>query len=176
MVMTFTSVSQFWTSHLLTELREPSFEALVHRGRVFTCNTWNLFISLKFSFTKNVAQNKVTGECVYTQLQTCAMIRVSPAARYKEEWCFIPNVENVEVGVSLGQFAVDGWQSWENDFIAFILGKKNDICACLQRKAAAERAPAASWCICYGWSLPCTILDHLWRNLVPLLLLYMEWF
>ena len=106
------------------------------------------------------------------------MIRVSPAARYKEEWCFIPNVENVEVGVSLGQFAVDGWQSWENDFIAFILGKKNDICACLQRKAAAERAPAASWCICYGWSLPCTILINLlinlWRNLVPLLLLWLS--
>ena len=82
-----------------------------------------------------------------------------PAPRYKEEWCFIPNVENVEVGVSLGQFAVDGWQSWENDFIAFILGKKNDICACLQRKAAAERAPAASWCICYGSSLPMHNLD-----------------
>ena len=54
-------------SRLLTELREPSLKGpSLH----LPCNTWNLFNSLKFSFTKNVAQNKEVTSVfsVYTQL------------------------------------------------------------------------------------------------------------
>ena len=58
--------------------RRPNFTSTYRTSRTFVwsssaqgpslhlpCNTWNLFISLKFSFTKNVAQNKVT-VCLYS--------------------------------------------------------------------------------------------------------------
>ena len=163
-------------SRLLTELREPSFEALVHRGRVFTCPATLGIYSFHWNSVLPRTLRRIKWLCLYSAVNmhndSC-----EPGSQIQGRMMFYSKCWECGSWSLLGTIC-SWWLTIMGKWFYCFHIRQEKWYLCMSPKKGCCWASSSSLVMYLATDDPClcTILDPLWRNLVPLLLLYMEWF